>query len=159
MAGRQTVKEKAEALALPVAEGLGLSLWETEYVKEGASYFLRFYIDKPNGVLLDDCEAFSRAIDPLLDEEDFIDDAYYLEVSSPGTERKLSKPEHFEFCMGQALRLRLIRPADGVKEFTGILKAFSNGIITTETAGEEKQVELKACAWVKLCDFTEVEED
>ena len=158
MAGRQTVKEKAEALALPVAEGLGLSLWETEYVKEGASYFLRFYIDKPDGVLLDDCEAFSRAIDPLLDEEDFIDDAYYLEVSAPGIERKLSKAQHFAFCMGSTIRVRLIRPIDGVKEFTGVLKAFADDVITIEALNEDKQIDFKACAWVKLCDLFEIEE-
>ena len=144
MAGRQTVKEKAEALALPVAEGLGLSLWETEYVKEGASYFLRFYIDKPDGV--------------LLDEEDFIDDAYYLEVSSPGIERKLSKAQHFAFCMGSTIRVRLIRPIDGVKEFTGVLKAFADDVITIEALNEDKQIDFKACAWVKLCDLFEIEE-
>ena len=155
MAGKQTVREKAEALGTPVADSLGLTLWDTEYVKEGASYFLRFYIDKENGVTLDDCEAFSRQIDPLLDEEDFIDDAYYLEVSSPGIERKLTKPRHFEMCMGEELRVRLIRPLDGVKEFTGLLSAFADGIITLSTSEGEKNIELKACAWVHLSDSIE----
>lgn len=157
MANRLTVAEKAEALARPVAEELKLSLWDTEFVKEGASWYLRYYIDKPEGVGLDDCEAFSRAVDPLLDEEDFIDEAYFLEVSSPGVERKLSRPEHFAFCMGKEVRVRLIRPTDNVREFTGTLTQYADGALTLQTELGEKSFDEKACAWIKLCDTAEWE--
>ncbi len=155
MANRQSVAAKAEALALPVAEKLNLSVWETEYVKEGASWFLRYYIDRPEGVGLDDCEAFSRAVDPLLDEADFIEDAYYLEVSSPGIERRLSKDEHFAFCMRQTVKARLIRPLDGVREFTGTLTAYENGSFTLSSEDGDHTLEQKACAWIRLADDTE----
>ena len=158
MSDKRSVKEKAEALGRPIAERLGLSLWDTEFVKEGASWFLRFYIDKPDGVMMDDCEAFSKEIDPLLDEEDFIDEAYYLEVSSPGIERKLNKPEHFEFCIGEPVKLRFIRPVDGSKELTGTLTAFEDGVITVENGGESRTVQFKDCAWVKLFDDTDYQD-
>ena len=155
MANKGTVKEKAEALGLPVAQNLGISLWDTEFVKEGASWFLRYYIDKPDGILMDDCEAFSKAIDPLLDEEDFIDEAYYLEVSSPGIERKLTKPEHFAFCMGETVKVRFIRPVDGVKELTGKLLGFDGGKFTVKVGESEKTIEQRSCAWVRLYDDTD----
>ena len=155
MTAKLTIREKAEKLALPVAERLGLSIWETEYVKEGAAYFLRFYIDKPGGVTLDDCEAFSREIDPMLDEENFIDTAYCLEVSSPGTERRLSRPQHFDESIGKKLQIRLIRPESGVRELTGTLAGFSEGIITVESADGVREMPLASCAWVRLCDEDE----
>ena len=157
MANRQTIAEKAEALARPVSEKQGLSLWETEFVKEGASWYLRYYIDKPDGVGLDDCEAFSREIDPMLDEADFIDEAYYLEVSSPGVERKLSRPEHFAFCKGKPIRIRLIRPLENVREFVGTLTGYTDGRVTIATEGGEKTFEEKSCAWIRLFDDTEWE--
>lgn len=155
MTAKLTVREKAEKLALPVAERLGLSIWETEYVKEGATYFLRFYIDKPGGVTLDDCEAFSREIDPMLDEENFIDTAYCLEVSSPGTERRLSRPQHFADSVGKKLRARFIRPENGVREITGILAGFADGVIVLESGDGIREVPLASCAWVRLCDEDE----
>lgn len=155
MANRQTIAQRAEVLALPEAEKLSLSIWETEFVKEGASWFLRYYIDKPEGVGLDDCENFSRAVDPLLDEADFIDEAYYLEVSSPGIERNLTKPEHFALCQGQTVRVRLIRPRDGVREFAGALKDYRDGSFTLLTENGEETFEQKTCAWVRLVDDTE----
>lgn len=155
MANRQSVAARAEALALPEAEKLHLSIWETEFVKEGASWFLRYYIDRPEGVGLDDCEAFSRAVDPLLDEADFIEEAYYLEVSSPGIERRLSKPEHFSFCNGQNIRVRLIRPLDGVREFSGKLTGYENGSFTIATGSGERTFDQKSCAWIRLADDTE----
>ena len=157
MSDKRSVKEKAEALGLPVAGRLGLSLWDVEFVKEGASWFLRFYIDKPDGITMDDCEAFSKEIDPLLDAEDFIDEGYYLEVSSPGIERKLSKSEHFEFCAGLPVRVRFIRPVDGIKEFTGVLSGYDDGVFTLETEAGERAVSFKDCAWVRLYDDTDYE--
>ena len=152
MANRLSVAQRAEALALPEAEKLGLSVWETEFVKEGASWYLRYYIDKPDGVGLDDCEAFSRAVDPLLDEADFIEEAYYLEVSSPGIERRLSRPAHFAYAQGKDVRVRLIRPQDGVREFAGTLASFDDGVLTVEAEDGAHTADLKACAWVRLAD-------
>ena len=88
------------ALAEPIAAQLGLSVWDVTFTKEGAQWYLRIYIDKPDGVDIDDCERMTRAIDPVLDEADPIEDAYLLEVSSPGIERELTRADHFELCRG-----------------------------------------------------------
>ena len=122
-------------LAEPAARELGLSIWDVRFVKEGASWYLRIFIDKPDGVSIEDCEAVSRAVDPLLDEADFISQAYYLEVSSPGVGRELSRPEHFDRFMGGEVRVRLVRPRDGKKEWIGVLTGF-DGDVTLEIDGE-----------------------
>ncbi len=154
MAAKQSIASRAQALAEPVAQRLGLAIWETEYVKEGASYFLRYYIDREGGVTIDDCEAFSREIDPLLDEADFIQESYYLEVSSPGVERRLSTPAHFAACQGQMVRVRLIRAQDGRKEWIGRLQGYADGWITLETDEGSRQFEQSAAAWVRVYDDT-----
>ena len=112
------------ALAEPFAEQLGLTLWDVRFVKEGASWYLRYLIDKEGGVNIDDCVALSRLINPVLDEADPISQSYCLEVMSPGIERELLRPEHFEAYMDCAIVVRLIRPRDGVREFAGILTAY-----------------------------------
>ena len=105
------------SIAKPIAEKLGLILWDVKFVKEGASWYLRIFIDKPGGVTLDDCEAMSRAVNDPLDEADPISQAYFLEVSSPGIERELTRPEHFEAMKGRDVSVHLYRPTeDGVKE-------------------------------------------
>lgn len=130
----KSIVSQAEALARPAAQGLGLSLWDVEYVKEGASWFLRYYIDKPGGVTIEDCEALSRAVDGPLDEADFIGTQYYLEVSSPGIERELKKEAHFAAFTGRPVRVRFIRPrADGARELSGTLLSFENGTLTLDT--------------------------
>ncbi len=118
---KQNTAAKVEELALPIAEQLGLRIWDVRYLKEGASWFLRIFIDKDGGVDIDDCERMSRAIDTPLDELDFIKEQYFLEVSSPGLFRELSRPEHFEQFKGVSVTVRLIRPQDGNKEFSGNL--------------------------------------
>ena len=98
------------AIAQPIAERLGLRLWDVRFVKEGADWFLRVFIDKDGGVGIDDCVAMSHALDKPLDEADPIEQSYCLEVSSPGTDRELTRPAHFEACLGERVRARLIRP-------------------------------------------------
>lgn len=125
------------AIAQPIAEQLGLRLWDVRFVKEGADWFLRIFIDKDGGVGIDDCVAMSHALDKPLDEADPIEQSYCLEVSSPGTDRELTKAAHFEACLGQTVKVRLIRPAeDGRREFTGVLVSHDKDGFTIE-AGEE----------------------
>ena len=113
----QSVLEMAE----PLADGLGLWVWDVEFVKEGARKILRITVDSEEGVNINDCEALHRAIDPLLDEADLIDEAYYLEVSSPGIERELKSDVHIEACEGWDVEVKLYAPKNGSKSFRGIL--------------------------------------
>ncbi len=108
-------------LAEPIAVGLGYELWDVEYVKEGADYYLRIEIDSPDGITIDDCEKMHRAIDPVLDEADPIEDAYHLEVSSCGIERELKTPAHINACVGWKVEVRLFTPLDGAKIWVGNL--------------------------------------
>ncbi|ADU28279.1 ribosome maturation factor RimP [Ethanoligenens harbinense] len=153
MAAGKSVVSRVEALALPVAETLGLSIWDIEYVKEGASWFLRIYIDKDGGVGIEDCEAFSRAIDGPLDEADLIPQQYYLEVSSPGIERELKRDAHFQAFIGKKVHVRLIRPLeDGRREVNGTLTAFADGTLTLETPEGVLQIKKAQAAFVKASD-------
>ena len=113
----------ARAIAEPFVKELGLTLWDVRFVKEGATWYLRYLIDKEGGVTLDDCVALSRLLNPALDEADPIPQSYCMEVMSPGVERELTRPEHFEAFVGCAVVVRLIRPQDGVREFAGILQS------------------------------------
>lgn len=122
-----------QEIAGPVATKLGLEIWDVRYEKEGGSWYLRIFIDKPGGVTIDDCERFSRTIDPLLDEADPIDGSYYLEVSSPGIERELLRPEHFMRYLGEKIIVRFIRPVDGRREYVGTLESFEGDTITLRT--------------------------
>ena len=117
----KNVAETVRELAEPIAESLGCWLWDVEYVKEGARRVLRITIDSEEGVGIDDCEAMHRAIDPVLDEADPIEEAYYLEVSSPGIERELRTPEHLYACTGWNVEVKLYAPVNGSKKFRGVL--------------------------------------
>ncbi len=139
-------------LAEPLCEELGLFLWDVKLEKEGANRYLRVYIDRDGGISIDDCEALHRPLDKLLDEYDPIDGSYIFEVCSPGLARRLERPEHFEVCIGDEVRVRYIRPKDGEKEFIGTLKSFSPGEITVLRDGEEVNVKLSETAFVKLYD-------
>ena len=112
-------------LAKPVAEGLGLSLWDVVFVKEGARRVLRITIDKETGVTIDDCEAMHRAMDPVLDEADPIETSYDLEVSSPGIERELRTDAHILSCLGETVDVRLFAPVDGARVWRGTLAALA----------------------------------
>ena len=128
----KVVSVVSEALT-PVIEGLGYEVWDIEYVKEGAEYFLRFTIDSPDGITIDDCEKVHRTIDPLLDELDPIEGTYNLQVSSPGLERDVKYDRHSAALIGEKLEVRLFAPLEaypGRKAFTGTLESFADGVIT-----------------------------
>ena len=145
------VTEITQALAAPIAEANGCTLWDVEYIREAGSWFLRVYIDKPGGVSINDCEAVSRALSDALDEKDPIEGSYTLEVSSAGADRVLKKPAHFAFCMGSQVDVKLYSPRDGKKEFTGILSGYrpDGGVILT-ISGVELAFEKKEAAQVRL---------
>ncbi|HBC27922.1 MAG TPA: ribosome maturation factor [Ruminococcaceae bacterium] len=148
------------ALAEPVARQLGLSLWDVRFVKEGAVWFLRILIDKPGGVGIDDCEKMSRALNPLLDQADPIEQSYCLEVGSPGIGRELTRPEHFQRFAGARVRVKLIRPGqDGRRELTGTLLSCEDSVIRLR-AGEEELIAIpkKDTSSVRLLDDELVEE-
>ncbi|MBE6660718.1 MAG: ribosome maturation factor RimP [Ruminococcaceae bacterium] len=117
-----SVADVVTALAIPLAEQLGYSIWDVEYVREGADYYLRITIDSEEGITIDDCETFSRAIDPILDEADPITDSYHLEVSSPGLERDIKTPEHIAYCTGETVEARLFAPLQGSRVHRGVLE-------------------------------------
>lgn len=146
------VAEKVFSLIENTVKEQGVELWDIRFVKEGASWYLRVFIDKPEGVTIDDCSNVSRAIDPVIDEADPIDVSYYLEVCSPGLERELTRPDHFEKMIGEKVRIKLYKAVDGTKEFTGVLKAF-NGSAVIEVGGAERKFSLKEISKASLCDF------
>ena len=123
-------------IAQPVVEAHGCQLWDVEYVREGDQRFLRLYLDKEGGVDITDCEAISRAVDPLLDEADPIAESYHFEVCSAGLERALKRPSDFERFMGSNITVKLYRPRNGLKEIPCVLTGYEDGKITV-TAGKE----------------------
>ena len=128
--GKMNVADTVRGLTLPVAEEMGLSLWDVEYVREGGENYLRITIDSPSGITVEDTEQLFRKMDKILDEHDPVPDSYCLEVSSPGVERELRRPEHFAAFVGQSVRLRLFKAKDGCKEFIGVLTGAEEGRIT-----------------------------
>ena len=130
------VTELVTQLALPVVESCGCSLWDVEYVREGSEYFLRLYLDKDGGVDINDCEAVSRAMDPILDEADPISTSYHFEVCSAGLERTLKRPSDFARFMGSPITVKLYRPRNGLKEIPCVLTGYDDGKLTV-TAGKE----------------------
>ncbi|NLG53236.1 MAG: ribosome maturation factor RimP [Clostridiales bacterium] len=119
--------DKVAALAEPVLSQMSFILWDVEFVKEGGEQYLRIFLDKPGGITIDDCEAFSRAMDKILDDADLIRDSYIFEVSSAGIERRLTKPFHFKTSIGNTVLLRTYSPKNGNKEFIGKLTAYNDG--------------------------------
>ena len=144
------VTDGVEALAKPLGEEQGCSLWDVEYVKEAGVWYLRLYIDKEGGVSIDDCEAVSRPVSDLLDEADPIEGSYTFEVSSAGADRVLKKPEHFAAFMGQEVEVRLYRAQEGRKEWVGVLTAYADGGVTVSTPAGEKLFAKKDVAQVRL---------
>ena len=155
MTKREQYEQKAETLILPLIEKHHFELVDVEYVKEAGNWYLRAYIDKPGGITVDDCELVSRAFSDLLDQKDFIDDAYILEVSSPGLGRPLKKDKDFVRSMGEEVEVRLFKPVNRQKEFIGILKAWDDKTVTLEFEEEEEMVfERKDIALIRLAfDF------
>ena len=141
------VTDVVAQLAQPIVEQAGCTLWDVEYVKEAGEWFLRVYIDKEDGVDINDCEAVSRPLSDLLDEADPIQGSYTFEVSSAGLDRPLKKPEHFAACAGQQVDVRFYRPVDGRKEYTGALVGCDgDGNVTVD----DKTFEKKDVAQVRL---------
>lgn len=156
--GGETVRIASE-LAAPIAEKLGLKIWDITFDKEGSLYYLRVIIERPGGSIdIDDCEAMSRPLSDALDERDPIDMQYTLEVGSPGLGRRLRTQEHFEEYMECPVRIRMIRADDeGQKEFIAVLMKYDNGIIEVETEQGPKTIDLNDTAFVKLYDDEDYE--
>ena len=157
MTKRETYEQKTEQLLLPIMEEHQFELVDVEFVKEAGNWFLRAYIDKPGGIGVDDCETVSRRLSDLLDEQDFIEESYILEVSSPGLGRPLKKDKDLERSIGESVDVRLFRAIDRQKEFTGILKAWDKDTVTLEFEDEATLViERSNIALIRLAfDFKE----
>lgn len=155
MSKREVYEQKAEALLLPIVEANNFELVDVEYVKEGSSWYLRAYIDKEGGININDCELVSRAFSDLLDQDDFIEDAYILEVSSPGLGRPLKKEKDYIRSMGKELEIRTYRAVDKQKEFYGILKAYDDNSVTIcQEDGTERTFEKANITLIRLAfDF------
>ena len=144
------ITDQVAAFAQPIVEAHGCSLWDVEYVREGSDYILRLYIDKEGGVDISDCEAVSRAVDPILDEKDPIPDSYQFEVCSAGLERPLKRPSDFIRFLGSPVTIKLYRPHNGLKELPGILRGYEDGKVTIEAGKETITFEKSQVALVRL---------
>ena len=144
------ITERVRAFSEPVVEANGCRLWDVEYVREGGEWFLRLYIDKDGGVNINDCEAISRAIDPILDREDPIETSYRFEVCSAGLERPLKRPSDFEAFLGADILVKLYRPVDGTREFPCVLRGYDNGDVTVDYAGKTMTFPKAQVALVRL---------
>ncbi|MGI6008155.1 MAG: ribosome maturation factor RimP [Ruminococcus sp.] len=155
MSKKELYEQKACSMLEPVVQEQGFELVDVEYVKEGGSWYLRAYIDKEGGITIDDCEIVSRAFSDLLDKDDFIEDSYILEVSSPGLGRPLKKEKDYARSIGKKLEIRTYRAVDGKKEFYGILTAYDSSSVTVkEEDGKEKTFQKDEIALIRLAfDF------
>lgn len=138
MSKKETYEQNTEELLLPIMEEYQFELVDVEYVKEGGTWYLRAYIDKPGGITVDDCETVSRKLSDLLDEKDFIDDTYILEVSSPGLGRPLKKDKDFARSIGEEVEIRTFRAIEHEKEFTGILLSYDKEKLVLELEDKEQ---------------------
>ena len=144
------IEEKVESLIKDKIEHIGYELYDVEYVKEGKDYYLRIFIDSPNGIDLNDCEKVNNEINDLLDEADYIKEAYFLEVSSPGVERVLKKDKHLEANIGTEVNVKLFKKDDsGKKEYKGILKNFDKEKIILKVEGKNIEIERKNISQIK----------
>ena len=154
MSKKETYEQKAEALLMPIIEQHNFELVDVEYVKEGSNWYLRAYIDKEGGITVDDCEVVSRAFSDKLDEEDFIEEAYIMEVSSPGLGRPLKKEKDYNRSMGKELEIRTYRAIHKEKEFYGVLKAYDDDSVTIENEQGQQTFQKSEIALIRLAfDF------
>ena len=144
------VTELVAQFSQPIIEAAGCSLWDVEYVREGAERYLRIYIDKEGGIDIDDCEKIHRAIDPILDEKDPIAESYHFEVCSAGIERALKRPGDFARFMDSPVLVKLYRPRNGLKEIPGVLRGYEEGKVTVEAGKETITFEKSEVALVRL---------
>lgn len=151
MSKREDYESRTEQLLKPIVDEHGFEIWDVEYVKEGSNWYLRAYIDKPGGITIDDLEVVSRTLSEKLDEEDYIADAYILEVSSPGLGRPLKKDRDFERSIDEEIEVRLYRAINKKKEFVGLLRKYEKDSFTIETEdGEEITFNKSEVALVRL---------
>lgn len=155
LAKREIYEQKTEEILLPIVAEYNFELVDVEYVKEGSTWYLRAYIDKPGGITVNDCETVSRRLSDILDEKDYIDDSYVMEISSPGLGRPLKKEKDFKRSLGEEVEIRTYRMIDKSKEFTGILRAYDESTVTVELADEKlKTFEKGDIALIRLAfDF------
>ena len=151
MSRREVYEQKAEALIAPILDSMGFELVDVEYVKEGGEWYLRSYIDKEGGITINDCEAVSRLFNEKLDQEDFIEESYIMEVSSPGLGRPLKKEKDYKRSIGKELEIRTYKAIDREKEFYGILQAYDDSSVTIETEeGTTRTFDKKDIALIRL---------
>ena len=151
MPKREVIEQRTEALLAPILEETGYDLWDVQYVSENKEYFLRVYIDKEGGITIDDCVDVSRKLSDALDSDEFIDDAYTLEVSSPGLGRRLVKDREFDRSIGRDVDVRFYKSIDGTKELTGKLISYDKDTVTIETDdGDSHSLNRSDIATVKL---------
>lgn len=151
---KQNTVVRVEEIATPIAKELGLTIWDVRFVKEGTDWYLRVFIDKEQGVSIDDCVDFSRELSKALDDSDPIPQSYMLEVASPGVERELVRDSHFEQFVGAEVMMRTIRPIDGVRDFNGVMTHYADKKITVRLQdGSCVTVDKKDTSFVKLDDF------
>ena len=142
--------DRVRKLAEPIVEENGCEIWDVEYVREAGTWYLRLYIDREDGVSISHCEAISRALDPILDEEDPIPGSYVFEVSSAGAERVLKRPSDFERFYGEKVEVKLYKAKDGKKEYIGILRGYEDGAVKIECADDVIRFEKSEVAQVRL---------
>ncbi len=151
---KSEIEARTEALLEPIAEKCGVFIYDVEYVKEAGEWYLRAYIDKEGGVNINDCVDVNHALSDALDADDFIEEAYTLEVSSPGLGRQLKKDRHLKSSIGQDVELKLFKPIDGVKEFAGKLKGFDDHTVTVTINDKDETFIRKEISVIKLAlDF------
>ena len=150
MSRREEYEQKAETILTPIVESRGFELVDVEYVREAGCWYLRGYIDKPGGITVNDCEDVSRAFSDILDEKDFIEDSYIMEISSPGLDRPLKKEKDFKRSLGKLVEIRTYRPIEKQKEFCGILKAYDSNSVTIDEDGTERTFDKKDIALIRL---------
>ena len=154
MSKKSEIEAKTEAILMPIADKCGVEIYDVEYVKEAGEWYLRAYIDKEGGVNINDCVDVNHALSDALDEDDFIDEAYTLEVSSPGLGRQLKKDRHLEKSIGKEVELKLFKPQDGTKEFAGVLKGFDDSTVTVTINEKDVTFIRKEISVIKLAlDF------
>ena len=152
---REDYERRTEELLAPITQAGGYEVVDVEYVREGGNRYLRAYVDKPGGITVDDCEAVSRLLSDRLDEEDFIAQSYYLEVSSPGLMRPLRRPEHFTATIGMEIEAKLYQPRNGQRQLIALLTDYQDGVMTLTQEEESFSLPVKDCAWVKRHDDIE----
>ena len=155
MSKRETYETRTEELITPILDRMNFELVDVEYVKEGGTWYLRAYIDKEGGITVNDCEAVAREMNEILDREDFVEDSYVFEVSSPGLGRPLKKEKDYIRSMGKQVEIRTYRAINREKEFYGILSAYDENTVTIKTEdGTEMTFEKSDIALIRLAfDF------